>query len=91
MSTTDNIDKPWAGRFTEPTDAFVEAFGASVGFDKRMYKQDIAGSKAHARMLAHVGVLTDDECKAIIDGLDEIQQDIEQGNFAWSTELEDVQ
>ena len=90
MSTTDNIDKPWAGRFTEPTDAFVEAFGASVGFDKRMYKQDIAGSKAHARMLAHVGVLTDDECKAIIDGLDEIQQDIEQGNFAWSTELEDV-
>ena len=90
MSTTDNIDKPWAGRFTEPTDAFVEAFGASVGFDKRMYKQDIAGSRAHARMLAHVGVLTEDECKVIIDGLDDIQQDIEQGNFAWSTSLEDV-
>jgi len=90
MSITDNIDKPWAGRFTEPTDAFVEAFGASVGFDKRMYKQDIAGSKAHARMLAHVGVLTDEECKAIVNGLDDIQQDIEQGNFAWSTSLEDV-
>ncbi|MEJ2140887.1 MAG: argininosuccinate lyase [Gammaproteobacteria bacterium] len=90
MSDTDNIDKPWAGRFTAPTDAFVEAFGASVGFDKRMYKQDIAGSKAHARMLAHVGVLTDEECKSIIKGLDEIQQDIEQGNFAWLTELEDV-
>jgi argininosuccinate lyase len=90
MSDTDNIDKPWAGRFTAPTDAFVEAFGASVGFDKRMYRQDIAGSKAHARMLAHVGVLTGEECKAIIKGLDEIQQDIEQGNFAWLTELEDV-
>ncbi|MGD8484572.1 MAG: argininosuccinate lyase [Thioalkalispiraceae bacterium] len=88
--STDNIDKPWAGRFTEPTDAFVEAFGASVGFDKRMYRQDIAGSRAHARMLAHVGVLSDEECKTIIEGLDDIEQDIERGVFAWSTELEDV-
>ena len=85
-----NSDKPWAGRFTEPTDAFVEAFTASVGFDKRMYKQDIAGSIAHAKMLTHVGVLTADECKTIIDGLQDIQLQIEQGNFAWSTALEDV-
>ena len=90
MSDANNTDKPWAGRFTAPTDAFVEAFTASVGFDKRMYKQDIAGSIAHARMLAHVGVLTAQECQAIIDGLQDIQLEIERGEFAWSTQLEDV-
>jgi len=90
MSDANNTDKPWAGRFTAPTDAFVEAFTASVGFDKRMYKQDIAGSIAHARMLAHVGVLTAQECQSIIDGLQDIQLEIERGEFAWSTQLEDV-
>jgi argininosuccinate lyase len=55
-----------------------------------MYKQDIAGSMAHARMLAHVGVLTEQECEAIIGGLQDIQLEIERGDFAWSTELEDV-
>jgi len=88
MSTTS--DKPWAGRFTEATDAFVEAFTASVGFDQRLYKHDIAGSIAHARMLAHVGVLTQAECDTIVSGLQAIQADIEQGNFNWSTALEDV-
>jgi len=83
-------DKPWAGRFNEPTDAFVEAFTASVGFDQRMYKQDIAGSIAHASMLAKVGVLNKDECKLIVDGLKAIEQDIAAGNFCWSTRLEDV-
>jgi argininosuccinate lyase len=90
MSDTDNIDKPWAGRFTAPTDAFVEAFTASVGFDQRLYKHDIAGSIAHARMLAHVGVLSEAECQAIIDGLRDIEIEIERGEFAWSTALEDV-
>ncbi len=83
-------DKPWAGRFTEPTDAFVEAFTASVGFDRRLYKHDIAGSIAHARMLEHVGVLSAEECKAIVAGLEDIRRDIERGDFAWSTSLEDV-
>jgi argininosuccinate lyase len=83
-------DKPWAGRFNEPTDAFVEAFTASVGFDQRMYRQDIAGSIAHASMLAKVGVLTKDECKLIVDGLKHIEQEISDGNFTWSTRLEDV-
>jgi len=83
-------DKPWAGRFNEPTDAFVEAFTASVGFDQRMYKHDIAGSIAHASMLAKVGVLTADECKLIIDGLQSIEQTISNGEFSWSTRLEDV-
>ena len=90
MSQHDNPDKPWAGRFTAPTDAFVEAFTASVGFDRRLYRQDIAGSIAHARMLAHVGILTEKERDAITQGLREIEQDIERGDFAWSTELEDV-
>ena len=83
-------DKPWAGRFNEPTDAFVEAFTASVGFDQRMYKHDIAGSIAHASMLAKIGVLTADECKLIIDGLQSIEQTISNGKFSWSTRLEDV-
>ncbi|MDH5179200.1 MAG: argininosuccinate lyase [Gammaproteobacteria bacterium] len=87
---SDQTDKPWAGRFTAPTDAFVEAFTASIGFDKRLYRHDITGSIAHARMLAHVGVLTVDERDKIVNGLQSILQDIEQGNFAWSTELEDV-
>jgi len=90
MSDASHTDKPWAGRFTAPTDAFVEAFTASVGFDKRLYRHDIAGSIAHAKMLAHVGVLTEQERDSIISGLQEIEQDIERGDFAWSTTLEDV-
>ena len=87
---SDQNDKPWAGRFTEGTDAFVEAFTASVGFDKRLYRHDIAGSVAHARMLNKIGVLTDKECELIINGLAELQLEIEQGQFAWSVALEDV-
>jgi argininosuccinate lyase len=83
-------DKPWGGRFTQPTDAFVEAFTASVGFDHRLYRQDIRGSIAHAEMLAHVGVLTDRERDAIVKGLREIEAEIEAGQFHWSVELEDV-
>jgi len=82
--------KPWAGRFTEPTDAFVEAFTASVGFDQRLYRHDLAGSRAHARMLSHVGVLTESERDSIIAGLDEIEAEIDAGQFAWSVSLEDV-
>jgi argininosuccinate lyase len=83
-------DKPWGGRFTESTNAFVEAFTASVGFDRRLYRHDILGSIAHARMLAHVGVLTDSECDAIVKGLHQIEGEIDSGQFAWSVELEDV-
>jgi argininosuccinate lyase len=60
--------KPWSGRFTEPTDAAVEAFTASVDFDRRLYVYDIMGSIAHAQMLAKVGVLTKKECDAIVQG-----------------------
>ena len=80
----------WGGRFSEATDAFVQRFTASVSFDQRMYRQDIAGSIAHARMLEAAGILTADECAAILKGLGEIKADIEAGNFHWSVELEDV-
>ncbi len=80
----------WGGRFSESTDAFVQAFTASVSFDKRLYAYDIAGSIAHARMLTQVGVLNEAECTAIIDGLTAIRGEIENGTFEWSIALEDV-
>ncbi len=83
-------DKLWGGRFTESTDAFVEAFTASITFDQRLYQHDIAGSKAHAQMLHKVGILTKDEMQEIHQGLDEIIVDIEAGNFEWSVQLEDI-
>jgi argininosuccinate lyase len=89
---TDNPDsqKPWGGRFIESTDAFVEAFTASVKFDQRLYRYDILGSRAHARMLQKVGVVSNTELDSILSGLEQIEQDIEQGNFQWSVGLEDV-
>ena len=90
MSDQDQAIKPWGGRFNEPTDAFVERFTASVSFDQRLYHHDINGSLAHAKMLAKVGVLTDDEYSAIQTGLEEIRADIEAGRFNWSVTLEDV-
>ena len=83
-------DKPWGGRFSEPTDAFVERFTASVTFDKRLYAADIRGSIAHATMLAKAGILTVDECRQIVDGLNTIKGEIEAGTFEWSVKLEDV-
>ena len=80
----------WGGRFSEATDAFVAEFTASVNFDKRLYKHDIQGSIAHATMLAKVGVLTDSERDAIINGLTAIRQEIEAGQFDWRVDLEDV-
>ncbi|MCW8918334.1 MAG: lyase family protein, partial [Gammaproteobacteria bacterium] len=90
MSDEKTVEKPWTGRFNEPTNAFVEAFGASVGFDQRMYKQDIQGSIAHARMLTKVGVLTEAERDTIIRGLTNIEAEIQAGDFDWSIALEDV-
>ena len=83
-------DKLWGGRFTESTDAFVEAFTASINFDKRLYKHDIAGSKAHAQVLYKVNVLTEEEMQDIHKGLDEIQADIEADRLEWSVQLEDI-
>ena len=90
MSKSSEQNKLWGGRFTEPTDAFVEAFTASVQFDQRMYKQDIDGSRAHARMLTKVGVLTEDDLSNLLKGLDQIEQEIADGKFEWSIAREDV-
>ncbi len=78
------------GRFSEATDAFVEAFTASVNFDKRLYAQDIQGSLAHAHMLNKLGILNDHELKQISGGLQQIRQEIETGKFSWQVPLEDV-
>lgn len=83
-------DKLWGGRFEQATDKFVEAFTASVTFDKRLAPYDIQGSIAHARMLKKIGVLTDQECQAIVNGLEQIGAEIERGEFPWSIGLEDV-
>ncbi|KAB7622701.1 argininosuccinate lyase [Alkalilimnicola sp. S0819] len=80
----------WTGRFSEATDAFVQQFTASEHFDRRLYAHDIRGSQAHARMLAKVGVLTEAERDAIIEGLDAIRAEIEAGEFPWDPALEDV-
>ena len=80
----------WGGRFSESTDAFVQAFTASVGFDQRMAREDIEGSIAHASMLAEQGILTSDDCQTIIEGLRQIESEIQAGNFSWSIAREDV-
>jgi argininosuccinate lyase len=90
MSQNDSTSTLWGGRFSEATDAFVQRFTASVNFDKRLYRQDIRGSIAHAEMLAKVGVLTEEEKNAIQNGLREIEAQIDSGEFQWSVELEDV-
>jgi argininosuccinate lyase len=88
--STESDDKLWGGRFSEATDAFVEAFTASIDFDRRLYKHDIAGSIAHARMLHKVGILTEQEMQDIHQGLDDIKAEIEAGTLDWSVQLEDV-
>ncbi|MFN2286842.1 MAG: argininosuccinate lyase [Chromatocurvus sp.] len=90
MSKTTDTSHVWGGRFSEPTDAFVQRFTASVDFDRRLAAQDIAGSLAHADMLRKVGVLTAEEHAQIIDGMRQVQDEINSGEFTWSTSLEDV-
>ncbi|MBX2881907.1 MAG: argininosuccinate lyase [Granulosicoccus sp.] len=80
----------WGGRFSESTDAFVQRFTASVKFDQRMYRQDIEGSRAHATMLFHCGVLSESDHGQIHEGLDQILAEIESEQFAWSESLEDL-
>jgi len=89
-ATPKATNQQWGGRFSEPTDAFVARFTASVNFDQRLFNQDIDGSIAHATMLAKVGVLTEDEKTQIIEGLEAVRLDIVEGRFEWSEALEDV-
>ena len=88
--SVEKTNQSWGGRFSEPVDAFVARFTASVDFDKRLYRHDIMGSIAHATMLEQAGVLTIAERDAILDGLKQIQGEIEAGQFDWRVDLEDV-
>lgn len=80
----------WGGRFTEAPDKLMLQFSESVSFDSNLAPYDVDCSKAHASMLSHVGILTEQECDAIHQGLDEILVDITAGNFKWDITLEDV-
>jgi argininosuccinate lyase len=83
-------EKPWGGVFDEATDRRVEKFTESVTFDRRLYAHDIRASLAHAQMLVEVGLLDQEECQQIEQGLRAISHEIEQGDFAFSIALEDV-
>ena len=85
-----NTNALWGGRFAAGPDALMEAINASIGFDRRLYACDIAGSKAHAAMLADCGIITAEDAAAIQQGLDTILQEIESGAFAFKTALEDI-
>ena len=80
----------WGGRFAAGPDAIMEAINASIGFDKRLARQDIAGSRAHAAMLAAQGIITDNDACAIREGLLTVLSEIENGEFQFSTALEDI-
>ncbi len=82
--------KPWGGRFREPTNKMVEAFTASIHFDKRLYRYDIEGSIAHTRMLARQKLITREDERLIIIGLKGILADIEKGEFIFKPEDEDI-
>lgn len=87
---SNKVNKQWGGRFSESTDAFVQAFTGSVDFDQRMYAEDIAGSLAHAEMLYTQGILSEEDFNLIKEGLAAVKAEIETGDFPWSIELEDV-
>jgi argininosuccinate lyase len=82
--------KTWGGRFSGETDKRVEAFTESIRYDRRLYRHDIRASKAHARMLAEVGLLTAEEAGRIAETLDAIAGEIDRGEFPFSIELEDI-
>jgi argininosuccinate lyase len=82
--------KLWGGRFSDTTSKVTEQISTSLHFDVRLYKHDIQGSIAHAKMLAKQGILSQDDCNAIIKGLQAIQKEIEEGTFPFNEKLEDI-
>lgn len=80
----------WGGRFTKETDQLVYNFNASIGFDRKFYKQDMQGSMAHVRMLAKQGILTKEECDSILAGIEGILADVESGKLEISDKYEDI-
>jgi len=88
--TDNSSNQMWGGRFAAGPDAIMEAINASIGYDQRMAAQDIAGSRAHAAMLAKAGIITDSDAEAIREGLLTVLSEIESGNFNFSAALEDI-
>jgi len=82
--------KPWSGRFTETTAKIVEHYTESISFDRRLWKYDIEGSIAHAKMLARQGIITETDAEKIVKGLEEIYSDMRDGKFEYREELEDI-
>ena len=87
---SESANQMWGGRFSEGPDAIMQAINASIGFDQRLYAQDIAGSRAHAAMLAAQGILTPSDAEAIREGLLTVLSEIETGTFPFRVELEDI-
>ena len=83
-------NKMWGGRFGSKPDPIMEDINASIDFDRKLYRQDIAASKAHAAMLAKSGIITAQDAKRIAHGLDTILSEIEAGKFAFKRALEDI-
>jgi argininosuccinate lyase len=82
--------KIWGGRFKENINEAVDAFNSSIGFDRRLYAQDIEGSMAHCRMLAKQGIISDDDASKIVEALAEIKREIDRGEFVISNDHEDI-
>jgi argininosuccinate lyase len=90
IKDTKSSNQMWGGRFASGQSAIMEEINASIGFDKKLYAQDIRGSKAHATMLAHQGIISVEDKDKILHGLDTILSEIESGNFTFSRKLEDI-
>ncbi|MEO0990564.1 MAG: argininosuccinate lyase, partial [Pseudomonadota bacterium] len=90
MTKPDDANAMWGGRFSDGPDAIMEAINASIGFDRRLYRQDIEGSRAHAAMLAATGIISDSDAAAIREGLLTVLSEIEGGSFPFSAALEDI-
>ncbi len=84
------MEKMWSGRFQQSASSLLDAFNASIMFDRRLYREDIEGSVAHAQMLQYQGILSAAECEAITKGLDTVRQEIENGTFEWKIGDEDL-
>jgi len=82
--------KVWGGRFNQDTDALVNRFNASIGFDRRLYAYDIQGSIAHCRMLAAKGIITDEESTTIVEALGKVQRELDHGEFSFDDDYEDI-
>ena len=84
------MEKMWSGRFSASASNLLDQFNASIMYDRKLYREDIEGSQAHAKMLAKQGILTQDELEQILEGLNQVKQEIESGEFEWNISDEDL-